>query len=347
VKAVWVAMSGGVDSSVAAAHLVEEGHHVTGVTMQLLPEGEDPGMCCSTDAVRAARRVCDLLGIDHYTFNMRDLFQAEVVDPFVRMYAGGLTPNPCIVCNDRLKFAHLLARVRTHGADVLATGHYARIVQGEDGARWLHRGRDPEKDQSYFLYRLDEPAIDHVSFPLGAATKAEVRTEARTLGLPTAERPESQEICFAPQDAGSFVVSRWSAAGESGPILDQRGTHLGTHLGIARYTIGQRKGLGIAGGPWFVSEIRAGDNEIVVSHGAPAPVSTLQLEDVVWRARGPERVEAVVRYRATPIPASVRPASAGVVVELDEPVAGVAPGQAVVCYVGDRVVGGGVVRGTL
>jgi tRNA-uridine 2-sulfurtransferase len=143
------------------------------------------------------------------------------------------------------------------------------------------------------------------------------------------------------------VVSRWRAAGEPGPILDQCGTHLGTHLGIARYTIGQRKGLGIAGGPWFVSEIRAGDNEVVVSHGAPAPVSTLELEDVVWRAGTTERVEAVVRYRSAPIPASVHPASAGVVVELDEPVAGVAPGQAVVCYVGDRVVGGGVVRGTL
>jgi tRNA-uridine 2-sulfurtransferase len=342
-----VAMSGGVDSSVAAARLVERGHRVTGVTMQLLPEGEDPGTCCSTDAVRAARRVCDLLGIDHYTLNMRDVFQTEVVEPFVRTYAGGLTPNPCIVCNDRLKFAHLLSRARTHGADILATGHYARIVKAEDGTRWLHRGRDPEKDQSYFLYRLDEPAIDHVCFPLGDATKDEVRTEARTLGLPTAERQESQEICFAPRDAGSFVVSRWSAAGEPGPIVDERGTHLGTHLGIARYTIGQRKGLRIAGGPWFVSEIRAVDNEIVVTHGAPAPASTLELEDVVWRGGTPERVGAVVRYRATPIPASVRTVPAGVVVELDEPVAGVAPGQAVVCYVGDRVVGGGVVRGRL
>ena len=344
---VWVAMSGGVDSSVAAARLVGQGHRVTGVTMQLLPEGEDPGRCCSTDAVRAARRVCDLLGIEHYTLNMRDAFETEVVEPFVRSYASGLTPNPCIVCNDRLKFAHLLSRARTHGAEFLATGHYARILQRENGTSWLHRGRDPEKDQSYFLYRLDEPAIDHVSFPLGDATKAEVRTEARALGLPTAERPESQEICFAPHDAGSFVVSRWCVAGEPGPILDQRGTHLGTHLGIARYTIGQRKGLGIAGGPWFVSKIRAEENTIVVSHGAPTPLSMVELENVVWRVGTPERVEAVVRYRATPVPASVRQASEGVTVELDEPVAGVAPGQAVVCYVGDRVVGGGVVRATL
>jgi tRNA-specific 2-thiouridylase len=339
-------MSGGVDSSVAAARLVEQGHHVTGVTMQLLPEGEDPGRCCSTDAVRAARRVCDLLGVDHYTLNMRELFETEVVEPFVNAYAAGRTPNPCIVCNDRLKFAYLLSRARTNGADVLATGHYARSLADDAGRRWLHRGLDPDKDQSYFLYRLDEPAISHVSFPLGDTTKAGVRAEARALGLPTAERPESQEICFVPGDAGSFVESRRPAAGTPGPIIDGRGNRLGTHQGVGCYTIGQRKGLGIAGGPWFVSGIRAGENAVVVTHGAPATVTTLRLEDVVWRADTALRVEAVVRYRATPIPASVHRVSGEMVLELDEPVAGVAPGQAVVCYVDDRVVGGGVVKPT-
>lgn len=339
-------MSGGVDSSVAAARLVEQGHHVTGVTMQLLPEGEDPGRCCSTDALRAARRVCDLIGVDHYTLNMRELFEAEVVEPFVRSYAAGRTPNPCIVCNDRLKFAHLLSRARTHGADLLATGHYARLLVDGAGKPWLHRGLDSGKDQSYFLYRLDEPAIRDVAFPLGDATKAEVRAEARALGLPTAERPESQEICFVPDDAGSFVASRVRTAGEPGPIINGEGDRLGTHQGIARYTIGQRKGLGIAGGPWFVSSIRAGDNAIVVTHEAPATVTTLELENVVWRAETVSRVEAVVRYRAMPVPASMHRVSGSMMVELDVPVAGVASGQAVVCYVDDRVVGGGVVRTT-
>ncbi|MFU8891337.1 MAG: tRNA 2-thiouridine(34) synthase MnmA [Anaerosomatales bacterium] len=344
---VWVAMSGGVDSSVAAARLVREGHRVTGVTMQLLPEGDEPGRCCSVDAVHAARRVCDLIGIEHYTLNMRDVFEAHVIEPFVRAYASGLTPNPCIACNDRLKFALLLARARTHGAEALATGHYARIVSDEVGRFWLHRARDPAKDQSYFLYRLTEPAIESVWFPLGDTTKAEVRAEARSLGLPTAERPESQEVCFVPQDAGSFVAARVPSAGSPGPILDEHGERVGTHGGIGRYTIGQRKGLGVAGGPWFVSEIRPATNTVVVAHGAPVPVISIALEDVVWRDAACARVDAVVRYRSDRIPASITPTSdGGALVELDLPVAGVAPGQAVVCYTGDRVVGGGVVRAT-
>lgn len=342
----WVAMSGGVDSSVAAARLVRQGHSVTGVTMQVLPEGEDPGRCCSTDAVRAARRVCDHLGIEHYTLNMRDVFESEVVAPFVREYAAGRTPNPCIACNDRVKFAILLARARTHGADSLASGHYARIVADETGSLWLHRGRDVSKDQSYFLYRLDEPAIRFVCFPLGDVTKAEVREEARALGLPTAERPESQEICFIPDDVGSFVVNRAPVAGESGPIVDEKGIHVGTHDGIARYTIGQRKGLGLSGGPWYVARIRADENIVVVCHGTPAPITTIELEDAVWRPEGHERIEAVIRYRATSVPAQARWSGGRLTVELDSPAGGVACGQAVVCYVGDRVVGGGVVGAT-
>lgn len=342
----WVAMSGGVDSSVAAARLVRQGHRVTGVTMQLLPEGDEPGRCCSNDSVHAARRVCDLLGIDHYTLNMRDAFEAEVMDPFVRAYAAGLTPNPCIACNDRLKFALLLARARTQGAEALATGHYARIVSDDVGRPWLHRARDRAKDQSYFLYRLDQPAIDSVWFPLGDTTKPEVRAEARSLGLSTAERPESQEVCFVPQDAGSFVVARAPSAGVPGPIVDEQGERVGTHRGVGRYTIGQRKGLRIPAGPWFVSAVRAPENTVVVAHGAPATVASIELEDVVWRDTACTRVDAVVRYRSDPIPASVSATSDGVLVELDIPVAGVAPGQAVVCYTGDRVVGGGVVRAT-
>jgi tRNA-uridine 2-sulfurtransferase len=346
VTSVWVAMSGGVDSSVAAARLVGEGHSVTGVTMQLLPEGEGPGRCCSTDAVRAARRVCDLLGIQHHTLIMRDVFENEVVTPFVSAYASGATPNPCIECNDRVKFAALLARARTHGADLLATGHYARIVRDASDTHWLHRGRDPSKDQSYFLYRLDEPAIRSVRFPLGDALKDQVRAEARALGLPTAERPESQEICFVPHDAGSFVAARVPSAGEPGPIVDGDGVRLGTHDGISRYTVGQRKGLRVPAGPWYVSEILAGENTLVVSGGAPEPVGTIVLGDAVWRTGDDGPVEAVVRYRATPAAARARRAGNSVTLELAQPTGGVAPGQAVVCYVGDRVVGGGVVRAT-
>jgi tRNA-specific 2-thiouridylase len=336
-------MSGGVDSSVAAARLVREGHQVTGVTMQLLPEGDDPGSCCSTDSVRTARRVCDLIGIDHYTLNLRDAFEQLVIEPFVAAYATGSTPNPCIVCNDRLKFSLLLSRALTHGADALATGHYARIVEDSDGIRWLHRGRDRSKDQSYFLYRLAEPAIGHVLFPLGESTKAEIRAEAQDLGLPSAARPESQEVCFVPEDTGPFIAGRSPRAAEPGPILDETGVRIGTHRGIAHYTVGQRKGIGLAGGPWYVSEIHPADHSIVVSAGAPAAVTRIDLSDHVWRYGLPERVEVVVRYRSSPVSAWVSRTDVGLRIDLEESIGRVAPGQAVVCYVGDRVVGGGVV----
>ncbi len=339
----WVAMSGGVDSSVAAARLVQTGHRVTGVTMQLLPEGDEPGRCCSTDAVRSARRVCDLLGIEHYTLNMRDIFDREVVEGFVSAYASGLTPNPCIDCNDRLKFAALLAKARTQGADALATGHYARIISDAEGSRWLERGLDRAKDQSYFLYRLTEPAISHVLFPLGVATKDEIREEALRLSLPSAGRPESQEVCFVPDEAGAFVAGRCVAAATPGPILDARGKRLGTHRGIAYYTTGQRKGLGLAGGPWYVSAIDARTNVVVVVSGCPDEISCVQLTDVVWRAGPDTAVDAVVRYRAMPVPARAVRTAEGLSVEFDRPVARIAPGQAVVCYTGERVVGGGVV----
>jgi len=343
VSDIWVAMSGGVDSSVAAARLVQAGHRVTGVTMQLLPEGEEPGRCCSDDAVRSARRVCDLLGIEHYTLNMREPFEREVIEVFVAAYAAGLTPNPCIACNDRLKFSALLAKALTQGADALATGHYARIVADTDGRRWLERGLDRAKDQSYFLYRLTEPAIDHVLFPVGDATKEQVREEARRLALPSAVRPESQEVCFVPDDAGAFVCERLPQAAVPGPIVDGAGRVLGTHRGVAHYTIGQRRRLGLPGGPWFVSAIDAGVNTVVVSAGRPDQVEKVELTDVVWRSGTHVAVEAVIRYRAAPVPARARRTLEGVTVEFDHPVERVAPGQAVVCYTGDRVVGGGVV----
>lgn len=342
----WVAMSGGVDSSVAAARLLEEGHHVTGVTMQLLPEGEGAGGCCSTDALRSARRVCEALGIEHYTLNMREVFRSEVIEPFVASYAAGETPNPCIECNQRLKFSHLLAKARAHGADALATGHYARIAEAPDGTRWVERAADRAKDQSYFLYRLTDPALAHVLFPLGDVTKEWVRAEAGRLGLPSAARPESQEVCFVPQDAGSFVAEHSLTAARPGPVVDESGRAVGIHRGVGRYTVGQRKGLGLSGGPWYVSEIRPHDDTVVVSQGAPATVERLDLASGVWRGGDVSEVAVVVRYRSRPVSAHVTRGGSALTVTPTRPIPRVAPGQAVVCYVGDRVVGGGVVDRT-
>ncbi len=356
---VFVAMSGGVDSSVAAALLVEAGHDVTGVTMQLLPEGDAPGECCGEDTARSARRVCDTLGIPHFILNMREGFSARVVEPFAAEYARGRTPNPCIACNDRMKFSGLLGRVRTFGAEVLATGHYARVVSDSEGMRWLARGTDAEKDQSYFLYRLVPPALDAVLFPVGELHKSEVREKAAALGLPTAERADSQEVCFlGPGQLPRFVGDRYPDAIKSGPIIDVAGTVIGTHRGIARYTVGQRKGLGIASAePLYVVGIDASRNSVIVGPRDALQAAALEAGDAVWRlgdaAGGPGlaagsatgvRVTVQTRYRMRPVPATARHDSGRLTVALDDPIDSVAPGQAVVCYVSDRVVGGGVIE---
>lgn len=359
---VFVAMSGGVDSSVAAALLVEAGHDVTGVTMQLLPEGDAPGQCCGDDAIRSARRVCDVLGVPHYTLNMREVFSAHVIEPFVRSYSQGMTPNPCIACNDRVKFSVLLARVRTLGADALATGHYARIVRNGTGSARLARGADAGKDQSYFLYRLVSPAIDSVIFPVGEMHKEQVRTKAAAWGLPTAERADSQEICFVPTSGvPAFVGARVTDALAAGPIVDQHGAVRGSHRGIARYTVGQRKGLGIASPePLYVTAIDAASHTVHVGPRALLEQRLVVATDAVWGLdedvdREGIPVTVQTRYRMAPVSAvaTFTPACPrggdGVDtlrVELDMPVAGVAPGQAVVCYRGDTVVGGGVASKT-
>ncbi|TLM82786.1 MAG: tRNA 2-thiouridine(34) synthase MnmA, partial [Actinobacteria bacterium] len=247
VARVFVAMSGGVDSSVAAALLLEQGHDVTGVTMQLWPSSDDEGGCCSVSAVRDARRVCDLLGIPHYSLNYRDTFEREVVQPFADDYAAGRTPNPCIVRNDRVKFSDLLAKVMAQGAEYLATGHYARIVTREDGLRRLARGLDPAKDQSYFLYRLTDAQMAHTLFPVGELHKDDVRAIAGRFGLSVAEKPESQDICFAGADGyGAVVGARAPGAFTPGDIVHVDGRVVGRHVGLGRYTIGQRKALCVA-----------------------------------------------------------------------------------------------------
>jgi tRNA-specific 2-thiouridylase len=342
---VFVAMSGGVDSSVAAALLLEQGHDVTGVTMQLWPSGDAENGCCSVSAVRDARRVCDLLGISHYTLNFRDAFESLVVSEFARDYARGRTPNPCIVCNDRLKFSDLLARVSAQGAEFLATGHYARVLRDDAGAPWLARGVDPAKDQSYFLYRLTPTQLEHVLFPVGELEKPAVRAIAERMGLHVAEKPDSQEVCFASAGQHAEVVtSRRPEASRPGEIVSATGEVLGAHAGIANYTVGQRKGLGIAAAqPLYVLEVDAENNRVVVGERAMLAVSRIDAEDVRWRAAASERVQAMVRYRMQPQDASAEVVGDRLTVTFDEPLFGVAPGQAVVCYQGDLVIGGGTV----
>jgi len=341
---VFVAMSGGVDSSVAAALLLEEGHDVTGVTMQLWPSTDEEGGCCSVGAVRDARRVCDLLGVPHYTLNFRDVFEREVVRPFADAYASGRTPNPCIVCNDRVKFSDLLARVKAQGADFLATGHYARIVRDVDDRAWLSRGLDRSKDQSYFLYRLTRAQMEHLLFPVGALEKTAVRAIAQRIGLSVAEKPESQEVCFAPVGEHAKVVRRWHPeAFEPGDVVDRGGTLLGRHSGLAHYTVGQRRGIGIASPyPLYVVAVDAEHNRLVVGPEEALVVGRVAATEVIWHGRHEEEVEAVVRYRMSPAPAHAALTSEGLSVRFREPVRGVAPGQAVVCYAGERVLGGGV-----
>ncbi|HEY3318222.1 MAG TPA: tRNA 2-thiouridine(34) synthase MnmA [Coriobacteriia bacterium] len=345
---VFVAMSGGVDSSVAAALLLEAGHDVVGVTMQLLPSGDIEGGCCSTSAVRDAHRVCDALGIAHYTLNVRDEFRREVVEPFCDAYASGRTPNPCIVCNDRIKFAELWRRVELQGAEYLATGHYARIERDEAGEPWLARGVDPAKDQSYFLYRMTAPQLDRTLFPVGELTKSEVRRIADERGLPTADAPESQEVCFIPGgDTASFVRSARPASGRPGPIVDAGGVRIGTHGGIGGYTVGQRRGLGIAApGPLYVAAVDAAANTLVAGPLESLEVHEIECVDAVWRGAPGVRVEAQVRYRQRALPAVAVLDGTRLALAFDAPLSGVAPGQAVVCYNRDIVLGGGVVEET-
>jgi tRNA-specific 2-thiouridylase len=335
-------MSGGVDSSVAAALSIAPGHTVEGVTMLLCP-GDSPDAGPAADA----RAVCVALGIEHHVVDEREIFEREVVRPYVDAYASGRTPNPCVVCNARVKFGALLAWAEERGADRLVTGHYARVAETSEGLR-VARGSDTAKDQSYFLYRLTPAVLAHVAFPLGGLTKAKVRAMAAKRGLPGAGRRGSQETCFVPPAGRTeLIAATRPAALRSGAIVDAKGDQLGRHSGIAKYTIGQRSGLGMAGGPWFVTAIDGERNEIVVGHAADLLVSEAVLDDVVWYGgEGPEAVEARVRYRATPVPATASRSGDSLRVTFARPVEGVAPGQSLVCYRDDFVLGGGVVSET-
>jgi tRNA-specific 2-thiouridylase len=352
-----VGMSGGVDSSVAAALLVEQGFEVVGVTMKVWkrPEIADVaprfGSCCGTEASDDARRVARTLGIPYYLLEMEREFDRAVIGRFTDEYRRGRTPVPCVTCNTDLKFGSLLARARAWDASAVATGHYARITRDPETGRFLlWRSRDARKDQSDFLWPLTQAQLAAARFPVGALTKEEVRAHARRLGLATADKPESQDICFIPDDDyRGFLRRRDPAMFRPGPIVDREGAVVGTHAGIAGFTVGQRKGLGASAGERrYVLEVSPDDNRVTVGRAEDLERDRLVATDVNFIACEPPagalRVEAKIRHAHTPAPATVCVLDRGTAeVVFDTPQRAITPGQSVVWYEGDLVIGGGVI----
>ena len=352
-KRAVVAMSGGVDSSVAAALLVEQGYEVIGLMLRLWGEADDraDNRCCTPEAVEDARCVARALGISFHLLNCESRFRTHVVDHFVRAYADGLTPNPCLSCNRHIKFGYLLQLALSLDAEYLATGHYARVHQ-TNGAYRLLRGLDERKDQSYVLYMLGQEQLQHVLFPIGEYTKLQVREMATGWGLPVAGKPDSQDLCFVrANDYRQFLRSYAPEVIWPGPILDSSGRQIGQHSGLPLYTIGQRRGLGIA---WsealYVLDLDPGRNALVVGPASELGWQGMQVADVAF-VRGssphlPAHVTTKIRYTGTELAATLCAEEAGAVrVRLSAPARDITPGQAAVFYQGEVVLGGGVIAG--
>lgn len=351
---VLVAMSGGVDSSVVANLLAEQGYECVGATMRLATNEDDrPGerTCCSTDDIADARQACWDAGIRHHVFDYTSQFERDVIDPFVAGYEAGLTPNPCVACNRRLKFGALLDRALELGCDYLATGHYARVTHDKDGYHLL-KGVDASKDQSYFLFGLTQDRLAHVLFPLGGMHKAtEVRAIAERLGLSSANKRDSEGICFVPGgDHLRFIEERTGRKAPAGDVLDTDGNVIGRHEGALRYTLGQRKGLGVAcARPVYVCAIDTRANTVTL--GGPERLMARSLVAGEWNwvggaaPAGPIRAAAKVRYHQPDQPCLATPMPGGRVrLEFDDAQRAITPGQAAVLYKGDEVLGGGIIE---
>jgi tRNA-specific 2-thiouridylase len=353
IPSVVIAMSGGVDSSVAAALLVSQGFKVTGVMLRLWsqPGLEESNRCCTPDAMAQARRVAAIIGIPFYAVDAQERFRNEVVNAFIEGYAAGRTPNPCLVCNRQIRWGFLLNQARAMGAEYMATGHYARLERNDSGQVRLMRAADPTKDQSYVLSGLSQDQLQHSLFPLGEMKKSEVREMARQFSLPVAERADSQDLCFlAGGDYRTFLSEFVGQEMQPGKIINRQGKILGEHQGLAAYTIGQRKGLGIAAPePLYVIEKNLAENSLVVGYEHELGRSTLKTGPVNWITVTPPvgdlRVKVKIRYRAEFAWGILNATEDGcATVEFEKPLRDITPGQQAVFYDGDYVLGGGTIQ---
>jgi tRNA-specific 2-thiouridylase len=348
---VVIGLSGGVDSSVASAILVEQGYRVTGVMLRLWTDAgyENFNRCCTPDSIARARRVAAILGIPFYVYDVREKFHDTIVKPFIKEYLGGITPNPCIICNRDIRWGVLLNYARSMDAQYLATGHYARLITGENGLIRLLKGVDATKDQSYVLSRLNQSQLTHTLFPLGALLKNQVREMAEKYGLPTQNTADSQDLCFlAGRNYRQFILSQGESIHTSGEIVDTLGQHIGDHQGLYNYTIGQRKGLGDSRQePYYVIRKDIKSNQLIIGPKTALSFMKLSLTDINWISSNPPAnpftAEVKIRYQSTSKPAIISMEDGGYTIDFKESIRDITPGQTAVIYNGDEVIGSGTI----